>query len=167
MSKTKSEFDSIQVDGVVDVGIIVIAHFSNPIQQKMVQFIRDIIQGKKNIVIPLTTFIGAYHILTRYLGVSRYQAKTALISTLNLESSLFYPRIDTGIIINALDISSVYNIESWDGYLFALATLFRTNHIYTIDKKLQKVQDYEIICPVSEDEMNTYHSWLMEKLKMK
>ena len=129
MSKTKLEFDSIQVDGIIDVGIIVIAHFSNPLQQKMVQFLRDIIQGKKNIVIPLTTFIGAYHILTRYLGISRYQAKSALISTLNLESSLFYPRIDTVITINTLDMSSVYNIESWDGYLFALANLFQTNLI--------------------------------------
>ncbi|TFG18809.1 MAG: PIN domain-containing protein [Promethearchaeota archaeon] len=165
MSEISSDYNSMHVDGIADVGIIVTAHFVNPIQEKMIQFIEDIIYEKKNVILPLSAFIGAYHILTRYLRVSRYQAKKALQTTLELETPIFYPRIDTGIVKNALDISSVYNIESWDGYILELANLFKTSYIYTIDKKLQKIQDFEILCPVSEEDLKEYHTWLTEKMK--
>jgi predicted nucleic acid-binding protein len=167
MSETNLDYNSMHVDGIADVGIIVTAHFENPIQEKMIGFIEEVISEKRNVVFPLSTFIGAYHVLTRYLGVSRYQAKTALKTTLELDTPLFYPRIDTGIVINALDISSIYNVESWDGYVIELANLFETTYIYTIDKKLQKISDFEIICPVAEDDLSRYHSWLSEKLERK
>jgi predicted nucleic acid-binding protein len=164
MSEINLDYSSMHVDGIADVGIIVTAHYDNPIQEKMIEFIEEVINEKKNVIFPLSAFIGAYHILTRYLRVSRYQAKTALKTTLELETPIFYPRIDTGIVINALDIASVYNIESWDGYILELANLFKTTYIYTIDKKLQKIQDFEILCPVTEDDLKTYHSWLTNKL---
>jgi len=155
--------NNIQIEGVIDVGIIVIAHHTNPIQNEMVDFLMDIISGNRRILIPMTTFIGAYHILTRYLRVSRYNAKNALLSTLKLNSPYFYPRIDKSHVLDAIDLSSIFNIESWDGYLFALAKTMQTSHIYTIDKKLQKVEGFTIIYPVSDEKLNKYHSWLEKK----
>jgi len=134
MAEISLDYNSIQIEEIADVGIIVTAHFENPLQQKMIEFIGNIIQGKKNIIVPLSSFISAYFVLTTYLKVSRYQAKTTLFATLEKETPLFSPRIDDTVVMNAIDISSVYNLESWDRFLVELANLFAASHMYTIDK---------------------------------
>ncbi len=115
--QTNWDYESIgKIDSILDVGPIVVSHHTNPVQEKMVDFLSKIFTDEIKILIPLTTFLGAYHILTRYLKVSRH-AKT-----------------------------------------------LGTRNIYTIDKKLKKVQEMSIISPLSDKAMDQYHSWLKEKM---
>jgi predicted nucleic acid-binding protein len=150
------------VEGIIDTGIIVIAHFDNPIRIEMLTFLKEIFSGKRRVLIPLTTFIGAYHIMTNYLRIDRYYAKVSLNSTLNLDSPYFFEDISKFTVLNALDYASVNNIESWDAYLLILANQFNTHHIYTIDQKLAKLSDISIINPVSEAKFNEYQQFLKQ-----
>lgn len=151
---------SITVEGIVDTGIIVIAHFNNPIQLDMLAFLKEIFLGKRRILIPLTTFMGAYHILTQYLQVDRYNAKIALNETLSLNSPYFYEDVGKSTVFRAIDYAAVNIIESWDAYLMILAKQFNTANIYTIDQKLKKLRDFSIINPVSETKFQEYHQFI-------
>ena len=155
---------NIHIDGIIDTGIIVIAHFENPIQENMLMLLKDIFNGNKRILIPLTTFVGAYHILTSYLKVNHLDAKIALTETLKIDSNYFFPLVSQKIIIEGIDIASVYKIESWDGYLVALARLFQTSNIYSVDKKLRKKTDLNIIYPVTDEELAYYHQFLQKSI---
>lgn len=160
------DFESLSsIEGILDVGPLTIAHFSNPIQKDMIQFLSKILSNQLRIIIPYSCFLGAYHILTRYLKVSRFDSKAALMETLMLESPLFFPQIDHLHILTSLDLASIHNIESWDAYLISLAKGFGTRNIYTIDQKLQKVIDINVINPLSDEKMQEYHEWLTTKLQ--
>jgi predicted nucleic acid-binding protein len=153
------------IEGVLDTGIIVISHFENPIKIEMLTFLKEIFSGERRILIPLTTFMGAYHILTKYLGVDRYNAKVSLSETLNINSPLFFEDVNKFTVFNAIDYSSVNNIESWDAYLINLAKQFNTHNLYTIDMKLKKLRDISILNPVSEEKFAEYQEFLKELFK--
>jgi hypothetical protein len=125
---------NFQVDGIIDTGIIVIAHFENPIQDKMLKLLKDIFGGKKRILIPLTTFV------------------------------CYFPLVDQKNVIEGIDIASINKIESWDGYLMSLARLFQTSTIYSVDKKLKNKTQMNIIIPVSDSSMEDYHKFLNETI---
>ena len=57
MFETNWEYNG-SITGIVDTGIIVIAHFENPIQDKMLDFLAGIFSANTSLLIPLTTFIG-------------------------------------------------------------------------------------------------------------
>lgn len=155
----------LHIDGIVDTGIIVTAHFQNPIQQDMLKFLKDIFIGNSHFLIPLTTFVGAYHILTQYLKVSRYNARISLNKTLELGSNYFYEDIQKSIVFNAIDYASVQQIECWDAYLIMIGKKFHTNNLYTIDIKLKKISDFNIINPVSQTKFNEYQKFLKDLFK--
>ena len=47
------------LEGIVDVEIVVIAHFKNPACKYAAQFLQGAITLKKRIVVPLIVYIGA------------------------------------------------------------------------------------------------------------
>jgi predicted nucleic acid-binding protein len=163
--KNNLKFDSI--DGIIDTGIIVIAHFENPIREDMLIFLRDILKSSRKILIPLTTFVGAYHILTQYLKVDRYNAKKNLTATLALRYDWFFEDISKNTVVNAIDYASVNNIESWDAYLIALAMQFNTRNIYSIDMKLRKLPGFSIINPISEPKFRVYQEFIKKLFEKK
>ena len=159
-----SEQDS-NIAGIVDVGIIVVAHFNNPIQVEMIEFLKPILSWKKRLLIPNTTFLGAFHIMTSYLRVSRVDAKTALLASFTIDSPCFVSDIRKSLVVEALEQASCYKIESWDGYLVALAKSVGTNIIYTLDRKLSKATEIITISPLQENRLKEYHNWLEAKLR--
>ncbi len=161
MSKGSSE----SINGVVDVGIIVIGHFNNPAKVDALRFLRKVLKQDVRALIPVTTFIGAYHIMVNYLGVSRKSAKDALTETLNTRSPAFYQDVSIDDAIESLDVASIYNVESWDGYLVALAQKYNCNIIFSIDKKLSCVEGITIINPIPEDKMREYHEFIKRLTK--
>jgi len=120
-----------RIEGVVDVSIIVLSHCENPAKQAALNFLEAVLIGKRRCVIPVTAFIGAYHILTRYLKVRRSEAAREIIKTLLLETDAFYPHVSRELAIEALATASDFNIEGWDGYLISLARMLRISSIYT------------------------------------
>jgi len=54
-------------EALVDVGIIVIAHFKNPAREYASKLLFDALTLKKRILIPTSTYLGAYIIMTKYL----------------------------------------------------------------------------------------------------
>ncbi|MEX2730127.1 MAG: hypothetical protein Q6353_022995 [Candidatus Sigynarchaeum springense] len=152
------------IEGVIDVGPVVIAHCNNPAKASAVAFLQKVLVGKVRALLPVTAFLGAYHILTRYLKVTRHDAVLALEKTLAVDSPAFYETITREEAKNALTISSINKLESWDGYVINIAREFDTRILYSIDKKLEK-DDFKVIIPIPEAELKLYHEWVKELVK--
>ncbi len=150
--------------GVIDIGYIVVAHFENPIQEEMILFLESVLEWKRRLGIPSSTFLGAFHILTSYLRVSPIDAKNSLLDTFRLGSPCFIADIRKEVVIEALELATCYKVESWDGYLISLAKIFGTNVIYSIDKKMGRVEEILVKNPIEENKMKEYHDWLSLKL---
>ncbi|MGQ4834178.1 MAG: type II toxin-antitoxin system VapC family toxin [Candidatus Asgardarchaeia archaeon] len=151
--------------GIVDVGPIVLSHCENPAKNEAIDFIERVILGEINAVIPLTTFIGAYHIMTRYLRINREKAANELLATLELRSPVFLGDLSIDETISAIRNAFNFNIDGWDGYLVTLAEKIGASIIYTIDKKLAKVKHLSIVTPISEHTLKIYHDWLSAHTK--
>jgi hypothetical protein len=82
--------ESSGFDGVVDVGLIVIAHFENPAWTYAHDFLRDVLGLKRRCLVPLSTYIGAHVIMTKYLKLPRVAVTKALVTTLSLDSPAFF-----------------------------------------------------------------------------
>ncbi|MBN2150963.1 MAG: hypothetical protein JW839_05945 [Candidatus Lokiarchaeota archaeon] len=152
------------IEGVIDVGPIVIAHCNNPVKSSMVTFLQNVLVGKIRALLPVTAFLGAYHVLTRYLRVARHDAVLALEKTLAVESPAFYETVTREEAKSALTISSINKLESWDGYVINIAREFGTRLIYSIDKKLEK-DDFKVIIPIPDAELKLYHEWVKKLVK--
>ena len=119
--------------GIVDVGPIVLSHCENPAKNEAINFLEKVFLGEVNAKIPVSCFIGAYHVMTRYLRVRRKAAAEELLKTLELRSPVFIQDLKTDHAMTALRNAEKYRIEAWDGYLVALADSLGASIIYTID----------------------------------
>lgn len=152
------------VEGIVDVGILVIASFENPARVHAFNFLKEILLWKKKCLIPTAAILGAYHIMTRYLGVDRLSACRALVKTLETSSPAFYEDLSIDLTIDALENAMAYQIESWDGYLMCLARNHKAPVIYSLDKGLKRAKGIEVINPIPEEVFAEYNLWLKQKL---
>jgi predicted nucleic acid-binding protein len=115
-------------------------------------------------VLPVTAVIGAYHITTRYLKVSRLEVKKVLEGLLRTRSPALYPNVRPELAVDALDYAVAYDIESWDGYLIALARSLQAKIIYSLDEGLAKVREITVVNPFPSNKLQEYHSYLKEKI---
>lgn len=153
------------IEGIIDTGIIAIGHFENPANKSVVDFLSNILKWKKKCKIPTSSFLGAYHIMTEYIGVDRVAAHRALTRTLEVRSPAFHEDISIELTVDALTNANGYRIESWDGYIVALSRLYNSPIIYSIDKELmRKVKEVRVINPLPEEEFNKYNKWLKSQL---
>ncbi|MFQ6077492.1 MAG: hypothetical protein ACE5Z5_15415, partial [Candidatus Bathyarchaeia archaeon] len=90
------------IEAVVDTGITTIAHFENPAQASALELIREILSWRRRCLIPTSTILGAYHIMTEYLGVERVSACRALTATLMTRSPALYPDVSVDIAVDAI-----------------------------------------------------------------
>ncbi|MBS7248368.1 MAG: type II toxin-antitoxin system VapC family toxin [Candidatus Jordarchaeales archaeon] len=157
--------NSVYNEGIVDVGILVVAIFENPLKEQAVKFLSDVLRQKKRAAIPLTTVLGAYHIATRYLKLKRINVKHVLDKLLTTRSPALYPNITPELASRALDLATYYNIESWDGYIVALAKNIGNSIIYSLDKELEKTREVTVINPFPEHLTKQYHNFVKKLLK--
>lgn len=157
-----------RIEGVVDVGIIVIAHFENPANIIALKFLEDVLLWRKRCLVPNSTFIGAYHILTNYLNVEKASAYKALLKTLEVNSPAFHEDISLDLTVEALTNAMGYNIESWDGYIVALARISGAPIIYSLDKEMARnVTDLQVVNPIPKEAFDKYNNWLSSQMKAK
>jgi len=150
---------------LVDVGIIVLAHFRNPARKYAAQLLLDALTLKKRILVPINTYLGAYVIMARYLKLRSDRVAKALLKTLSVESPAFYGGLPKAVAEKAIATASELNLSSWDGYLIELAKELGINKIYTIDEELaRKVRDIEIENPIPRNVMKEYHQYIREKM---
>lgn len=148
------------IKGIVDVGIIVVAHVDNPARIEALNFLKKVLLWEIKAIVPTSTFLGGYYILTKYLRVPRLMAKRSLTRTLEVKTPAFYEDVKVETVIDALEYSATYNIESWDGYLISLANNFNADIIYSIDKDFEKVPGITLVNPISKEKMKEYYEWI-------
>ena len=154
------------VEGIVDTGIVVIAHFENPARKHAFSFLKEILAWKRKCLIPVTAILGAYHIMTKYLGVEDVSAYKALTKTLETRSPALYEDVSIDSALDSLTYALSYKIESWDGYLIYLAKKFKAPIIYSIDHELaKKVKEIQVINPIPPSIFELYSKWIREKLQ--
>lgn len=154
------------LEGVVDVGIIVLAHFRNPARRHAAHLLQDALTLKRRVIVPLSAYLGAYAIMTKYLRLRRDRVAKALLETLSLESLAFYENIPRTVTEKAIAAASELNISSWDGYLIDLAKELKIARIYSTDEELtDKVKEVDVINPIPENLMKEYHKFVEERLR--
>ena len=158
-------YAKLEFEALVDVGIIVLAHFRNPARKYAAQLLLDALTLKRRILIPVSTYMGAYIIMTRYLKLKSVNVAKALLKTLSVESPAFYENLPKDIVEKAILSASELNVSSWDCYLIELAKNLGINKIYTIDEELAgKVKDVSIENPIPRDIMREYHQYVRERI---
>ena len=162
MNTPRESLDS--ADGVVDVSILVPATFDNPLKGDAVEFIAEILSGRRKAIIPTAIILGAYHIATRYLRVPRLIVRKVLEGILRTRSPALYPNLTVDLALDSLDYAAHYGIESWDGFLIALSRSLGSGVIYTLDEELAKVKEISIINPFPREKVAEYHRWIEERL---
>ena len=153
------------VEGVVDVSIVVPVCFDNPLKRYAVEFLGEVLALKRRAVIPVTAVLGAYHIATRYLRAPRRVVRKILVGMLETRSPALYPQVPPALAAEALDIAATYGIESWDGYLIALAQSLGAKIVYTLDKELEKVKEIVAVNPFPQQKVAEYHQYLQTLLR--
>jgi len=103
-------------EALVDVGIIVLAHFRNPARKHAAQLQLDALTLKRRILIPVSTYMGAYIIMTRYLKLRSVDVAKALLKTPSVESPAFYENLSKDIVEKAILSASELKVSSRDLY---------------------------------------------------
>ena len=154
-------------EGVLDVGIVVPSCFENPLKEESVAFLEEVLLMKRKALLPTSAVLGAYHIVTSYLGVGRMSARSVLSELLRTQSEVLYPSIGPDLASAALDYALAYGVESWDGYLIALARKFGAKVLFSMDEelgeslKLQKEADLpSVVNPFTARKVREYHNFL-------
>jgi len=152
-------------DGVIDAGIVVVSLFKNPLQEKAVEFLLDVLLQRKRATIPVTAVLGAFHVATRYLKLPVVEVKKALVEMLETKSPAFYPYVFLEDAIDAIEYATYYRVESWDGYLVKLAKSIGDNILYTLDEELRKVKDIVVVNPFPQDLVKEYYEYIKSRLQ--
>jgi predicted nucleic acid-binding protein len=109
--------------------------------------------------------MGAYIIMTRYLGLKREKVARSLLETLTLESPAFYESIPKTVAERAILSASELNLSSWDTYLVELAKALEISRIYSVDEELaRKVKDLDVMNPIPDSVMDKYHRFLERRI---
>lgn len=98
-------------EGVIDVGIIVVSLFDNPLKARAVEFLADVMRQRRRIAVPVSAVIGAYHIATSYLKLPRIDVRRILAGMLSTRSPALYPQITPDAAIDALEYSAYYGVN--------------------------------------------------------
>ncbi|WP_456478296.1 hypothetical protein [Geoglobus ahangari] len=109
---SRVQHEKVGIEGVVDVGLIVISHFENPAKNHALEFLKSVLLWERKCLIPVTAFLGAYHVLTNYLGVERISAYEALRKTLETRSPALYSDLSVDTAVESLANAMGYRIES-------------------------------------------------------
>ena len=162
--------ESSDYEGVIDVGVLVPSCFENPLKEESVNFLQDVLLGRRRALLPISAVMGAYHIVTNYLGVSRVSAKNVLSELLRTRSEALYPEIGMDLASTALDYAAVYGIESWDGYLVALARKFGAKVVFSMDEEMgESLKEQEeagfpvVVNPFTMTKVREYHKFLEKR----
>ena len=139
--------------------------FENPLRQESANLVHDVLVQKKKFTLPITAIIGAYYITTKYLHVPRASAKSILDSLLGTESLALYPYVSAETALAALEYASIYDVESWDGYLIGLATRTNGKIILSLDEELKKkIKKVAVLSPFDPEKIREYHKFLTKKI---
>jgi predicted nucleic acid-binding protein len=112
----------------------------------------------------VSTYLGAYIIMTKYLKRRSDDVAKALLKTVSFESPAFYGNLPKAIVEKAIATTSELSISLWDSYLVELAKELRIDKIYTIDEEMaRKVKDLRIENPILTNVMKEYHQYIREK----
>jgi hypothetical protein len=134
--------------------------FNNPLRREAVEFIGDVLSRKNLAAIPCSTFLGAYHIATKYLRCPMDLVAKEIKVTLSVSSPAFVEDVSMETVKEAVDVAMAHDVESWDGYLVSLARSFKAPVIYSLDEGLRKIPDISLVMPFSEGKVEEYHSWV-------
>lgn len=91
--------------------------------------------------------------------------KKILVGMLETNSPALYPQVPSAVAMEALDIATTYNVESWDGYLVALAQSLGARTVYTMDKELEKLKEITTVNPFPKQKLEEYHQYIQTLLK--
>jgi len=152
-------------DGIVDVSIIVVSLFRNPLEEEAVKFLPGVLIRKRRAAIPVTAVLGAFHIATRYLKLPIVGAKEKLVKMLKTETPAFHPYVSLRDAINAIEYAVLYKVHSWGGYIIELAKSIGNSIVYTLDRELEKIKDIVVVNPFPKDLVKRCHEHIERRLK--
>ena len=152
-------------EGVVDVSIIVVSLFRNPLEEEAVKFLRDVLSRRTKAAIPVTSVLGAFHVATRYLKLPVASVEEKLVKMLETKLPAFYSRVSLEEAISAIKYATLFGVESWDGYIIELARSLGNHIVYTSDRELERIKDIVVVNPFPENLVKEYHEYIEGRIK--
>lgn len=152
-------------EGVIDTCIIAVSLFRSPLYEESVVFLSKVLSQEIRAAIPLTSIIGAIHIVTRYLRFPLDEAKMRATEMLETDSPGFYPYVSIENAIQSLEYALHSHVKVWDGYIIALAKTIGNNIVYTFDREFGKVKDLRVVNPFSPELMKQYYEYISKLRK--
>jgi predicted nucleic acid-binding protein len=152
-------------EGVVDVSVLIPACFDNPLKERSVAFLSEVLTQRKRAALPVSAILGAYHIATRYLRAPKVAVKKTLDGLLRSGSPALYPHITPQTALDALDYAAVYDVESWDGYLISLTRGLGTTVVFSLDQELSRVREIVVANPFPQEKVEQYHKFMGARLR--
>ena len=153
---------------LIDVGVLVLAfEKNNPVRQKYLEIIEKCVKGEIEAYIPYTVILGTYHVLTTRFKVKPSDALDILKIFMESRKIRWIADIDHTVVLMSLEIASNLRIESWDGYILALAKKYKISIIYSIDADLAKEEGIEVRGLLSDDEEKMLDEYIRKLKKAK
>jgi predicted nucleic acid-binding protein len=138
-------------EGVVDVSIIVVSLFRNPLGEEAVKFLRDVLSRRTKAAIPVTSVLGRVPRGHEVLKASGSERGEKLVKMLETKSPAFYSRVSLEEVISAIKYATLFRAESWDGYIIELARSLGNHIVYTLDRELERIKDVVVVNPFPEN----------------
>ncbi len=155
------------IRALLDVGVLVLAiEKNNPVRAKYLDILTKSIRGDIISYIPFNVILGAYHVLTKVFKVNGRGVRNKLFALMRCKKIKWITSISFDEVKRAIEYATIYNFESWDGFILTIMRDFDIPIIYTIDEDFLKVKDIEVrglLNPKEKDALNNY----IESLKKK
>ena len=153
---------------LIDVGILVLGlEKNNPLRQKYLEIIEKCVKGKIEAYIPYTVILGTYHVLTTRFKVDSSDALDILKTFMGSRKIKWISDMDHVVVLRSLETASKLRVESWDGYILALAKRYGIQIIYSIDTDLAKEEGIEVHGLPTAGEKSILDKYLRNLKKLK
>jgi len=143
-----------------DVGVIALAHSSDPVRDTALSYVREGVAGEIDAVVPYPALFGAHTVLTTYYGYSNGDASRLLRNFMDASRIHWYDRMPEDVVRGGLSRSSEANVGGWDGYYAQVAIDEGVNTVVTIDDDFERFDAFETEVILSPDEFAELNDFL-------
>lgn len=144
-----------------DVGVVALAHSRTPMSGTALEYVRSAIHGDLDAVVPYQALFGAHHVLNRDYGLSQAEATQVLTNFLGARQVHWYAGPDGSDTQHGLVLAGEHNIEGWDGYYAHVAQATGATTVITLDDDFERVDGLSVQIPLTDDEREQLHTYLM------
>lgn len=143
-----------------DAGVTALAHSNAPVEDAALSYVRRVISGEIDAVVPRASVVGAHNALTSYYGLSNSRASKLMQNFMSAKRIHWYGGMGRAVVNEGFSLATDLNIGGWDGYYAQVALEASVETILTIDDDFEKVDGVETNVVLSPEEFADLNEYL-------